>query len=89
MKSINDLFMSCRILDVIEAPSQQIVFVPKEEFDKRYGFVLPTTKGGKFKYTHLGKENNFDVIATIDTGGYNFIFIDPSQISPTKTSPKQ
>lgn len=85
MNSIEEMNNACIILDLIDAPKMQVVFVKKEDFEERYGFVIPSQTKGHFHWISVGDDQKIDVIATIQINGYSFNFIDPTQINP-KTS---
>ena len=81
MKNIEEMHKACIILDLINAPKMQIVFCPKEKFEERYGFVVPTK--GDFHWMSIDDKpdgRKIDVIATIRVADYSFVFIDPSQL---------
>lgn len=89
MTTIEELNKACVILDLANAPKTQFVFVKKEDFESRYGFIIPNQTKGHFHWLALDKEKGgvkIDIIATVETNGFSFNFIDPSQITTPKSS---
>ena len=87
MNSIEDLIKACIILDLVNAPKMQFIFVKKEDFQHKYGFLIPNKTDGYFHWLALDKETGgrkIEIIATVETNGFSFNYIDPSQITTQK-----
>lgn len=83
MTSIEEMNKACIVLDLINAPKLQVVFIKKEDFEQQYGFIIESQTKGSFHWISVGDEqkSKIDVIATIQINGYSFNFIDPNQIN--------